>query len=324
MTNDTGTAAGTVLITGGAGFIGSNLARHFRDHAPGWTVRVIDDLSTGSRENLEGSDAEFFEGSILDLDLLTDAMRGVDAVVHLAAVPSVPRSIVDPRRTHDVNATGTLNVLEVARSGGAPHVIVASSSSVYGSNPAMPKTENDWTRPLSPYGVSKLATEGYAIAYQHSYGLPTLAFRFFNVYGPGQDPNHDYAAVVPAFLHAALHNRPLVVHGDGTQSRDFTYVGTVCSVLHDAVVHTLVRSEPVNLAFGTCTTLMELVTQVESTLGHAVTVAHDAPRAGDIPASQADGVLIKKLYGTTHPIPLDEGIAATASWLLAKMPPHEK
>ena len=161
-------------------------------------------------------------------------MRGVDAVVHLGAVPSVPRSIADPVTSHAANATGTVAVLEAARAEGDTHVIVASSSSVYGANPALPKREDLATFPLSPYAASKLATEAYALGYQHSFGLPVLAFRFFNVFGPLQAAGHAYAAVVPQFVSAALDGRPLTVHGDGEQSRDFTYVGTVCDVIADA------------------------------------------------------------------------------------------
>lgn len=224
-----------VLITGGAGFIGSNLARFLLDGPEPAEVRVIDDLSTGFRWNLVGLDVDFVERSILDYDALTSAAAGMDAIVHLGAIPSVPRSITNPRASHEANTTGTLNVLEAARETGIEQVIVASSSSVYGSNPKLPKSEFDWTRPMSPYAVSKQATEGYALAYQYSYGLKTLAFRFFNVYGPGQAAGHAYAAVIPKFLDAALHGRPLEIQGDGTQSRDFTFVDTVCAVIHDAL-----------------------------------------------------------------------------------------
>ena len=193
-----------VLITGGAGFIGSNLASYFQQHAPETEIVVLDDLSTGKLENLDGSVAQFAEGSILDCDLLDSLTRGVDSVVHLAAIGSVPRSVRAPRPTHEANTTGTLNVLEAARRFSVDHVIVASSSSVYGSNQALPKSEFDWTRPMSPYGVSKHATEGYALAYNFSDSMKTLAFRFFNVFGPKQPADHDYAAVIPKFVDAAL------------------------------------------------------------------------------------------------------------------------
>ena len=204
----------SVLITGGAGFIGSNLARYLLEHHLVGDVRVLDDFSTGYRHNLDGIDVVVTEGSILDYQTLVAAADGVDAIVHLAAIPSVPRSIANPRASHEANATGTLNVLEAARQVGVEQVIVASSSSVYGSNPQLPKSEYDWTRPMSPYAVSKLATEGYALAYQFSYGLKTLAFRFFNVFGPGQAAGHAYAAVIPQFLDAALRGQPAEVYGD--------------------------------------------------------------------------------------------------------------
>lgn len=206
-----------VLVTGAAGFIGSHVCE--RLFADGHGVVGIDDLSTGSISNLDGIGVRLVEGSILDADALAEAMSGADAIVHLAARPSVPRSIIDPVASHEANATGTLRVLEAARTLDDPIVVVASSSSVYGANPTLPKREDLAVQPLSPYAVSKLATEQYTLAWQHSYGLRTLAFRFFNVFGPRQAPGHAYAAVIPAFTHAALTGVPLTIHGDGTQSR---------------------------------------------------------------------------------------------------------
>ena len=182
-----------VLITGGAGFIGANLSRALTRSSAIDEVQVLDDLSTGTRANLDGVDGvevRFTEGSVLDYELLRKVSDGVDSIVHLAAIASVPLSVANPRATHDAGATGTLNVFEAARELGVPHVVVASSSAVYGSNPKLPISEDDWTRPLSPYAVSKMATEGYALAYQASYGMKTLAFRFFNVYGPLQPAEH--------------------------------------------------------------------------------------------------------------------------------------
>lgn len=307
-----------VLITGGAGFIGSNLARYFKDQDERNGVRIIDDLSTGRRANLDGIDVEFTEGSILDNDLLKAMSSDVDSVVHLAAIGSVPRSVGAPRPTHDANITGTLNVLEAAREQGIDHVVVASSSSVYGSNPKLPKSEFDWTRPMSPYGVSKLATEGYAIAYNFSYGMKTLAFRFFNVFGPGQPADHDYAAVIPKFLDAALDGRALTIHGDGLQSRDFTYVETVCSAIYDAVVRKVSSRDPVNLAFGTNTSLLQLIERMEVVLGAKVAVEHVDSRVGDVRASQSDGVMLKKLFPRVQAVPLDEGLAHTVAWFQQK------
>ncbi|NCD19888.1 MAG: NAD-dependent epimerase/dehydratase family protein [Actinobacteria bacterium] len=308
-----------ILITGGAGFIGSNLTRYLLGQADVDSVRIIDDLSTGRLRNLDGLDSDFTEGSILDYELLKDVAAGVDSIVHLGAIPSVPRSISNPRASHEANATGTLNVLEVAREVGVEHVVVASSSSVYGSNPKLPKSEFDWTRPMSPYAASKQATEGYALAYQFSYGLKTLAFRFFNVYGPGQAAGHAYAAVIPKFLDAALNGRPLMVHGDGTQSRDFTFVDTVCSVLHHALTGQVHSLNPVNLAYGTNTTLLDLIGLIEEELGHSVERQLADPRAGDVKASQADNSRVRELFPAVDPIPLHEGLAATIAWFTSEM-----
>ncbi|MBT7123815.1 MAG: NAD-dependent epimerase/dehydratase family protein, partial [Gemmatimonadales bacterium] len=212
-----------VLITGGAGFIGANLVRALSD-GPDNDIVVLDDLSFGFRSNLDGLDVAFVEGSILDEDLLATAMEGVSSVVHLAARSSVPRSIAHPMAAHEDNTTGTVRVLEAARAQGDVQVIVASSSSVYGANDTLPKHEGLAARPVSPYAASKLATEAYTLAWGHSYDMPVLALRFFNVFGPLQPPLHTYAAVIPAFLSAAMQGQPLPVHGDGTQCRDFTYV----------------------------------------------------------------------------------------------------
>lgn len=303
-----------VLITGGAGFIGSNLAKHLNQVHPEWSVRVLDDLSTGFRENLDGVDVEFIEGSILDLNALALASEGVESIVHLGAIPSVPRSVAAPRPTHEANSTGTLNVLEAAREHGIEQVIVASSSSVYGSNPALPKSEFEWTRPMSPYAVSKQATEGYPLAYNFSYGMRNLAFRFFNVYGPGQAAGHAYAAVIPQFLDAAQNGVPLTVHGDGQQSRDFTYVGTVCAIITAAIERKVHSNDPVNLAYGTNTTLLELISQMERTIGTSLMVEHIESRVGDVRASQSDGLRVRELFPEIQPVSLEDGLAATAEW----------
>lgn len=307
-----------VLITGGAGFIGSNLAGYFRVRDPEGEVRIIDDLSTGRLENIEGLDVKFTEGSILNEALLASITAGVDSVVHLAAIGSVPRSVAAPRPTHDANTTGTLNVLEAARATGVDHVVVASSSSVYGSNTALPKSEFDWTRPMSPYAVSKQATEGYALAYNFSYGMKTLAFRFFNVFGPGQPADHDYAAVIPKFFDAALESRTLTVHGDGLQSRDFTFVDTVCAAIFDAVVRKVNSQHPVNLAFGTNTTLLQLIARIEALVGRELSIEHVGSRVGDVRASQSDGARIRELFPDLRPVELDEGLVQTLAWFRAK------
>ena len=306
-----------ILITGGAGFIGANLARIMSNNDEITEVVAFDNLSTGFRTNLDGLDTSvvrLVEGDILNPDELDAAIAGASAVVHLAARPSVPRSVKDPVASHHANATGTLNVLEAARRAGDVQVIVASSSSVYGSNPELPKHEDLATRPLSPYAASKLATEAYALAYGSSYGMATLAFRFFNVFGPLQAAGHAYAAVIPAFVDAALAGRPLPIQGDGTQSRDFTFVDTVTTVITDAIVRRVSSPEPVNLAFGTRTTLLDLIELLERQLGHPLEREHSAPRVGDVPHSQAANDRLRALFPDVVPVELDEGLQATVDW----------
>jgi UDP-glucose 4-epimerase len=278
-------------------------------------VVVVDDLSTGDLGNLDGLAVRFVEGSVLDTEMLDDTFDGASAVVHLAAIPSVPRSIAEPMRSHEANATGTVRVLEAARHASNPHVIVASSSSVYGSNPKLPKSEDMRPMPMSPYAVSKVAAESYALAYADCYGLDVLPFRFFNVFGPLQPPTHDYAAVVPAFVSAALENKPLHVYGDGLQTRDFTFVDTVVATLVDAVARRVSSPEPVNLAFGSRTSLLELIAELEQVLGRTVSVAHDPPRAGDVRDSQADTTRLRALFPDIVPVPLAEGLRSTATWM---------
>jgi UDP-glucose 4-epimerase len=305
-----------VVVTGGAGFIGANLSRRLVER--GDAVVVVDDLSTGDRDNLRDLDVTFVEGTILDAATLDTAMRDASAVVHLAARPSVPRSISDPVASHLANASGTVEVLEAARRAGNLHVIVASSSSVYGANPTLPKREDLATLPLSPYAASKLATESYALAYQQSFGLPALAFRFFNVFGPLQAAGHAYAAVVPAFVSAALEQRPLTVHGDGKQSRDFTYVDTVTEVIADALARRVTSAAPVNLAFGTRTDLLSLIAELEAVLGTRVDVEHTETRAGDVKHSQADSTRLQELFPDVVPTALPDALRATVDWFRAQ------
>jgi UDP-glucose 4-epimerase len=303
----------TVLITGGAGFIGSNLVR--RLCADGSTrVRVLDDLSSGSIVSLRGLDAEVIIGSILDTTLLHRSMRDVDAVVHLAALASVPQSVIDPRWAHDVNVNGTLNVLEEARSSGQ-HVVFASSSAVFGSNPKTPKDPYDWTRPISPYGAAKLAAEGYVNAYSATYGLPTLALRFFNVYGPGQRADHAYAAVIPRFVEAALVGAPVEIHGDGLQSRDFIFVETLCDALTEALARRLSSPDPVHVAFGTTTTVLDVVNELERALGRRLARTYVEARVGDVRASQSAPGLMQEYFPDLVPIDLPTGIAQTLEWV---------
>ena len=303
-----------VVVTGGAGFIGANLCRTLaRDH----DVVALDDLSTGSKDNLADVDAALVEASILEPAALDATFEGAGSVVHLAARPSVPRSLADPMASHHANATGTVEVLDAARRAGVGHVVVASSSSVYGANPTLPKSEDLTPRPISPYGASKLAAEAYALAWGASFGLDVLVFRFFNVFGPLQPAGHAYAAVIPAFVDAALAGRPLPLHGDGTQSRDFTFVDSVTAVIADAVERRVTSPEPVNLAFGSRRTLLDVIERLEATVGHSLPVEHLPPRVGDVAHSQADQTRLRELFRDIQPVDFDTGLARTVEWFRA-------
>ncbi len=303
------------MVTGGAGFIGANLCRALRRERGVERVVVLDNFSTGRADNLTDVDGlEVVEGSILDVDLLGRVFQGADAVVHLAARASVPRSLEDPVATHDANATGTLRVLEAARHAGGAHVVVASSSSVYGANRSLPAGEDLAPLPLSPYAASKLAAEGYSLSYANSFELPVMVFRFFNVFGPFQRAGHAYAAVVPAFLSAALAGDALPVHGDGRQTRDFTFVGSVVRVLCAALDGVVTAPTPVNLAFGGRCSLLELADTLGEIIGGPLAMAHGPVRPGDVRDSQADQTRLRALFPEVEPVPLAEGLRATVDW----------
>ena len=301
-----------ILVTGGAGFIGSNLVRRLLED--GADVRILDDFSTGLWSNIERLNVDLREGCLTDADFVAEAVAGTDSVVHLAARGSVPRSIADPRQTHEVNATGTLNVLEAVRKQGA-QIIFSSSSSVYGSNTSLPKSEDMWTQPLSPYGASKMAAESLVMSYREVYGLDALALRFFNVYGPLQRADHDYAAVIPKFVWAALNGDPLRVDGDGEQTRDFTHVDSVVAVIHDALQRRINWERPVNLAFGDRISINELVTMVGGFFPEGVTAEHGPARPGDVRNSRNDPALLLEVFPGVEPTPLQEGLATVVSWL---------
>ncbi len=302
-----------VLVTGGAGFIGANLCRELAARPDITDVIALDDLSTGSAENLSGVDAKLIEGSILDRGLLAELVDTADGVVHLAALPSVPRSLIDPVRCHEVNATGTVYVLEECRRRSL-YIVAASSSSVYGAVSVSPKHEDLPTRPLSPYAMSKLAVEAGLLAYAAAYGLPTLALRFFNVYGPLQSAGHPYAAVIPTFIAAALGGDPLQIYGDGCQVRDFTFVTTVTSVLADAVLRQVTSPIPVNLAFGTRVSVAELAERVATATGARPQIFHRPARPGDVRDSQADSTRLQALFPDVGPIDLEDGLGETVAW----------
>jgi UDP-glucose 4-epimerase len=301
-----------ITVTGGAGFIGANLSRALA--ARGHQVVVLDDLSTGDLSNVDGIAADVRIGTVLDAATIADACRGADSVVHLAALPSVARSLADPMRSHDVNVTGTLCVLETARQTGA-HVVVASSSSVYGNNPVLPRSEGQVCMPASPYAAGKLAAESYTLAHSASFGLDCLALRLFNVYGPRQRADHAYAAVVPRFIDAALHGEPLRVQGDGEQTRDFTFVDTVVEVLAAAVERRVTATRPVNLAFGTSTSVNELVTMLGGLFGRELAVVAEPPRPGDVRHSRASDAAVRGLFPSIEPVGLTEGLRHTRDWL---------
>lgn len=306
----------SVLVTGGAGFIGANLCRTLL--ATGrYDVTIIDDLSTGYRSNIDGLDLRFVEASILDRDALADAVSPGGLVVHLAALGSVPRSVADPVASFETNAVGTLYVLEAARAAGVDHVVLASSSSVYGDNDAPAKHELLPVAPKSPYGASKLATEANALAHQRAYGMGVLAFRFFNVFGPLQAAGHVYAAVIPSFIDKAMKGEPLIVHGDGKQSRDFTYVDTVCATILDALDRHVTFDGPVNLAFGGQVPLLDVVDMIGAELGIQPELDHVESRAGDIKHSKADPTRLLSIFPDITPVTVEAGVARTVDWFRA-------
>ena len=303
-----------VLVTGGAGFIGSNLVRALvvREHA----VSVLDDFSTGLESNLENLPVTLVRGSMTDESVVAEAAQGVEAIVHLAARGSVPRSLKNPHATHDVNATGTVNVLEAARANNS-HVIFSSSSSVYGSNPTSPKSESVAISPVSPYAASKAAGEMYAAAYARSFGLSVLTLRFFNVFGPGQRPDHDYAAVVPKWTWQALHGDTLVVNGDGSIIRDFTYVDDVVGILVKALDRKVTAPGPVNVAFGRPLSLRGLLGALEARLG-SLEVRFGEERPGDITRSENDPTLLNSMLPDASITDFDSALDTTVTWLRAQ------
>lgn len=275
-----------VLVTGGGGFIGHHLTRRLVNE--GFDVRVLDNFATGQRERLQDLDISLVEGDVRSYERAHTAVRGVHTVFHLAALPSVPRSVADPLTTNSVNIDGTLNVLLASRDEGIQRVVFASSSSVYGANPALPKREDHQPLPLSPYGVSKLAAEQYCRAFHSVYGLETIALRLFNVFGPGQDPLSQYAAVVPRFIDALRHGRPPVVYGDGSQTRDFTYVADVVDAFLRAREASHVAGEVLNVCAGAETSVLHLIDVLTDLLATSVEPQFAPARLGEIARSAGD------------------------------------
>ena len=302
-----------VAVTGGAGFIGSNLT--CRLISEGYQVVVIDDLSTGLLSNVDEEKSDFHQISITNLETLNRALKDCETIFHLAARGSVPRSIKNPVATHDVNTTGTLNVLEVARKSGA-HVIFSSSSSVYGRNMALPKNESMWLGPMTPYAASKLAAEGYVQAYSSAYGLPTTLLRFFNVFGPRQRPDHEYAAVLPKWIWLAMKGSPIDVYGDGSASRDFTYIDTVLDIAMMAMKERVITEGAMNLAYGNRIFLSETI-EILKEYFPDLQVNYKPERLGDVRESQNSPELLKKLFPTVVPKPFKSALAETVAWLKA-------
>jgi len=302
------------LVTGGAGFIGSHLTARLL--AEGACVRVLDNFSTGSLANLVGSDRsgahlEVIRGDIRDLATVERAATGANTIFHQAAMRSVPRSVTDPLGVNECNVTGTLNVFEIARRAGVRRVVYASSSSVYGVRPALPQREDQPPAPISPYAVSKLAGELYGRAWHRLYGVETVGLRYFNVFGPRQDPASEYAAVIPRFISWALAGEPLEVHGDGTQSRDFTYVDNVVEANLLAARIPDVGGEVFNVGGGEPKSLSEIIAQLEQIVGRSLARRHTPSRAGDILHTRADMSKAKQLLGYTPRVNFEKGFTRT-------------
>ena len=297
------------IITGGAGFIGSNLAEVLsRDNE----VIIVDDLSTGNEANIRGLEIELVKGSVTDLDLLRKIFKGADYVFHQAAIPSVPRSIKDPVSTNEANVTGTLKVLIAARDCGVKKVIFASSSSAYGDTPELPKREDMNPNPLSPYAVTKLIGEFYCNVFDEVYDLKTAALRYFNVYGPKQDPHSDYAAVIPKFIKRIQEGKPPIIYGDGTQTRDFTSVDDVVSA--NILAAESDAKGVYNVATGKRITINELANVIMAIMGRDLDPIHEKPREGDVLHSLGDITKAKKDFGYAPGDKLEANLKETVKW----------
>jgi UDP-glucose 4-epimerase len=307
----------TFLVTGGAGFIGSHLAARLL--ADGAHVRVLDNFSSGSLANLPFADRfrstlEVVHGDIRDLAVVERAAEGAEAIFHQAAMRSVPHSVADPVAANDNNVTGTVHVLEAARRQGVRRVVYASSSSVYGDRPELPKREDQVPAPISPYAVSKAAGEQYGQVWQRLYGVQTVGLRYFNVFGPRQDPASEYAAVIPRFIRWALSGQPLEIHGDGTQSRDFTYIDNVVEANVLAAQAPDAGGEVFNVGCGERVSLLDIVARLERILGRPLGRRHTARRTGDVPHTEADLSKAARLLAYRPLVGFDAGLAATVAY----------
>lgn len=304
----------TFLVTGGAGFIGSNITRALLE--AGDTVRVLDNFATGRRDNLSGIEESvaLFEEDIRDLEAIRPAFEGADYVLHQAALPSVPRSVKDPVSTTEANVNGTLNVLIAARDAGVKRVVMASSSSVYGSNPELPKHEGMRPLPISPYAASKLADEAYAASFTHVYGLETVCLRYFNVFGPRQDPTSQYAAVIPLFVTLLLRGERPTIFGDGEQSRDFTYVANVIQANIRAATSPGGSGQAFNIACGSRISLNELLAHLNDIIGTNIEPIYTEARAGDVKHSLADISAAREAFGYDPQVSTREGLEHVVEW----------
>jgi UDP-glucose 4-epimerase len=302
------------LVTGGAGFIGSHIVARLL--ANGEKVRVLDNFSTGKPANIAPFKGriELIEGDLRDPQALERAVAGCEVVYQQAALRSVPRSIDDPLANNEVNVTGILRLLIAAKTAGVRRVVYASSSSVYGDDPTLPKVETQTPRPISPYAASKIMGEYYCRIYSQLYDLETVSLRYFNVFGPRQDPESKYAAVIPRFITAALAGQPLEVHGDGLQSRDFTYVDNVVEANLLAARAAGIAGEAFNVACGDRFTLLDVVEAIEAALGHKVERAHEPSRAGDVRHTLADISKAMSLLSYRPLVAFDEGMKRTVAW----------
>jgi UDP-glucose 4-epimerase len=312
-----------VLVTGGAGFIGSHLAGRLLED--GHEVRILDNFSTGRRSNIEAlaDEIEVVEGDIQSYERAHAAVRGCELAFHQAALPSVPRSIQDPLTSNASNVTGLLNVMLAARDAGVRRVMYASSSSVYGANPALPKSEDMTPLPISPYAVAKLAGEGYCRAFGEVYGLETVALRYFNVFGPRQDPRSQYAAVIPNFIAALLRGESPTIYGDGEQSRDFTYVENVVRGNMLAIDAPNVTGRAYNVACGESVTLNELFAELRDLLGGDVEPTYSDPRPGDVRHSLADVSAARRDLAYEPTVLLREGLSRTVEHFRDELAAHD-
>lgn len=303
-----------VVVTGGGGFIGSNLVRALLDR--GDEVRILDNFSTGNRANLDGLDVEIVEGELRSYERVHNAVRKTEVVYHLGALGSVPRSVQDPLTSSAVNVEGTLNVLLAARDEGVRRVVFSSSTSVYGSSRQLPTTEETPPDPISPYGVAKLAAERYSISFSRVYdSFESVVLRYFNVFGPRQSPLSQYAAVVPLFVTAIATGRPVQIHGDGEQSRDFTYVGNVVDATIRAGETEGASGEIFNIAAGAPASVNYLADMIGAILGKPVAKEYLPPRAGDIRDSWADLSKAERILGYQPSIGLEDGLRRTVEYL---------